>query len=141
MQIWRPSATEIFLPLTVDSTIITVDSTLYTADMTVYPTGYKHMFRATPRFISQTPELFLKNENTNIKEEVESGLFQYIGNELFIYFNYDFKEGQSFEITVMSEGVIMRREKGYATDFDDLENYKFNEPVESPSGRKITIMK
>ena len=141
--VWRPSAEEIYLPLTVDTTQITVDSTQITVDMTQYASGYHHLIRIIPQFRATEHIVYLKKDGKeeDLKILIDPHFFIYRGAELFIYFNFDFEEGESYEISIFSaEGKRMYRGKGYATDYTDLQEYSMIKK-DSTGGRTVKIMR
>lgn len=128
MQIFTIGGNSSLVPLTVDTTLVTVDTTQITVD-TTYTSAYGYVINLIPRFTSQNIRIWFYNELTSTTDELEVFQFQYEGERLIVRFNYDFKEGDSIEITIKdADGRLMRRDKGYATAQTDLENFKLIPP-------------
>jgi len=114
--------------LTVDSTLYTADTTLITADRTI-ENSYPYVMRVLPRKTTQEFTVTFLNELTQTTSVIDVLYFNYDGEHLQIYFNYNFKEGDSFEITITDNTItntkrnLMWKGKGYATMQDDLEDY------------------
>jgi hypothetical protein len=116
-------------PLTVDSTLYTVDNTHITIDATVIDI-YHYLLRVITRYEAGNIEIQFKNELTKETSIIEIISMKYDREHLEAYFDYDFQEGDSFEIKVIDldqtdpRKNIIWRGKGYATMQDDLENYR-----------------
>jgi hypothetical protein len=63
----------------------------------------------------------IRSTTSTIEIECEN-----VGGYLHANFEYNFKEGQSYEITIISDASILYRGKVYATDNENLQNYKLN---------------
>jgi hypothetical protein len=89
------------------------------------PSDSVHSMHLIPRFQSDIIDLIihdeLKDEQTTIQ-----GIETYCDNGyMFFEFQYTFREGGSYSMTVESDTLIWRG-KAYATNETDLENYKLN---------------
>ena len=90
------------------------------------PSDTIHALYIVSRSIPETATLVLYNEprdvTTSILIECDN-----IGGYLHANFTHFFKEGQSYELSVISsEMEILYRGKAYATNQEDLQNYKLN---------------
>lgn len=142
MEYFRINGTPYYPTLTVDSTLITVDSTDITVDQTITGDSYGYRFKCIPRFSGQNPQVIMKNELLDKTFELTNFYYQYNGERLIVYFDAEFKEGDSFEISVL-DGLnrLMWRGKGYASAQEDIENFDLGKSVTPTANDKITIMK
>lgn len=129
MQVFKINRQLFNVPLTVDSTLYTVDSTLITVDTTIEG-SYPYRIKTVPRFHTQDFTITLKNELKQTTETLTIDYWRYDGEYLCAYFDYPFIEGDAFEIKIVDNPTneIAKREKGYATAQEDLENFKMNLP-------------
>lgn len=120
-------------PLTVDSTLITVDSTLITVDATVQG-YYPYLIDTLTSFSSNDFTIQLKNELTQEISTLDVQYFYYKGDRLMAYFDFDFTEGDAFEVKVLdASGRLMRRDKAYASSQQDTENFQLIPRVDTPN--------
>ena len=125
------------VPLTVDSTLITVDTTLITADATIF-NSYPYKIKVTPAFSSSDFRIQFKNEVTDEISNLSVDYYYYIGDELIVYFDKEFKEGDSFEVKYFDNitNKLMYRDRALATEQNDIENYQL-----SPKNNNTNIIK
>lgn len=90
-----------------------------------------YKFKCIPRsYNGGELTFFLRDELRDLTFEIEIlGVF-YQNNVLILDFEEPIlKEGQSFEITINENNVLIYRGKAYATAQTDLENFELNKGV------------
>lgn len=88
-------------------------------------------FKCIPRFYNQGElTFFLRDELRDITFEINILTILYQNNVLILNFEEPIlKEGQSFEITINEDEVLIYRGKAFATSQTDLENFQLNKGV------------
>ena len=89
------------------------------------PSDTIHALYIVSRSIPETATLKLfyelRSEETTIQITCSN-----VGGYLHANFEHTFKEGQSYEIAIYDDASVLYRGKAYATDQEDLQNYKLN---------------
>lgn len=81
----------------------------------VNPTDTTHELKIIPRFGLPTEVMFdLYNEETQTEESI-TNTFGYLDGYLTVSFDYDFIDGQKFQIRLEDDGVVIYRGKLMAT--------------------------
>lgn len=81
----------------------------------VNPTDTTHNLIVIPRYGSPTAIVFnLYNEETQVSEVV-ANTFSYLDGYLTVSFDYDFIDGQKFQIKLVDTSVVVYRGKLMAT--------------------------
>lgn len=90
------------------------------------PSDTIHALYIVSRSIPETATLVLYNELRSIETLIPIECSN-VGGYLQANFEHEFKEGQSYELSVIdSENKTLYRGKAYATNQEDLQNYKLN---------------
>lgn len=90
------------------------------------PSDSIHALYIVSRSIPDTATLILYNELRDTETTIPI-ICSNVGGYLHANFEHNFKEGQSYELSVIdSEMKILYRGKAYATNQEDLQNYKLN---------------
>ena len=72
----------------------------------------------------------MRDELRDITYDIEYLTVSYSNNILTFQFDqFELKEGQSFEITINEDDVLIYRGKAFATAQTDLENFELNKGV------------
>lgn len=90
-----------------------------------------YQFKCIPRKFSGVEFTFLmRDELRDITYNIEYLSVSYQNNILAFQFDApELKEGQSFEITINQNDVLLYRGKAFATAQTDLENFELNKGV------------
>lgn len=90
-----------------------------------------YQFKCIPRSYNEGELTFLmRDELRDITYNIGIIVSTYQNNILSILFSDpDLKEGQSFEITINQNDVLLYRGKAFATAQTDLENFELNKGV------------
>lgn len=124
-------------PLTVDTTLITADNTNITVDATVVAgiPSYTHL-KIIPREYPSTVYIQLYQELTEKNYYYIDSTPEVLNGYMTIKFlDTDIREGDSFELSIRStddhtsDETLIYRCKAYATNEEDLENYKLIPPL------------
>jgi hypothetical protein len=90
-----------------------------------------YQFKCIPRPFNTLNFTFLmRDELRDITYDIEYLTVSYSNNILTFQFDqFELKEGQSFEITINEDDVLIYRGKAFATAQTDLENFELNKGV------------
>ena len=90
-----------------------------------------YQFKCIPRgYNSGIIKFFLRDELRDITHEINISSVYYQNSVLILLFNEPiFKEGQSFEVIINENDVLIYRGKAFATAQTDLENFELNNGV------------
>jgi len=90
-----------------------------------------YQFKCIPRSYNEGELTFLmRDELRDITYNIEYLDISYQNNILTFQFDTpELKEGQSFEITINEDDVLLYRGKAFATAQTDLENFELNKGV------------
>lgn len=137
---YTPAGGGTLVPLTADNILVSVDAIDLTADLEFYFVGtYDYLIDTIVREDVNDFTIQFKNELTLETFFLDVLFFVYQEERLKLYFNYTFKEGDSFEVRIFdNDNKIIRREKAYASSQASTENYKIIE--NSQSNDEIIIM-
>jgi len=116
--------------LTVDTTNISVDNDIITVDTTL-AAHQNYILRLPYRFFTYDVNLILWDEVKELETIIPLTVTKENG-AMVLSFWFDFQDGQSFEVKVLSrgdgdaDGKLIWRGKIYSTTQDDLENFKLH---------------
>lgn len=118
---------------TADSIEITADSIDITADAisyTISTTASYYSLVVPYRVFYSDVYVYLKDELTLATYSIDTTATEYTNGTLGLSFSYDFQEGDSFEAAVRDRdnNILLWRGKIYATEQEDLQNFKLNNP-------------
>lgn len=90
-----------------------------------------YQFKCIPRNYNEGEITFLmRDELRDITYNIVPLTINYVNNILIFQFEEpELKEGQSFEITINEDDVLIYRGKAFATAQTDLENFELNKGV------------
>jgi hypothetical protein len=90
-----------------------------------------YQFKCIPRNYNEGEITFLmRDELRDITYNIVPLTINYVNNILIFQFGEpELKEGQSFEITINEDDVLIYRGKAFATAQTDLENFELNKGV------------
>lgn len=99
--------------------------------MWIFNLNKPYQFKCIPRSYNEGELTFLmRDELRDITYNIGIIVSTYQNNILSILFSDpDLKEGQSFEITINEDDVLLYRGKAFATAQTDLENFELNKGV------------
>lgn len=92
------------------------------------PTQQTHNITIIPRRYSTSITIFLRNENTDVTEEITTTAIKN-NTYLQISLTKELFESDSFEIQVNDVQGMIYRGKIFVTSQTDLENYKINTDI------------
>lgn len=88
------------------------------------PANENHILKVIPLINSEQCTINLRHELTDVITSIDIPKI-YCENGYYIMpFAFTFKEGGSYHVEVISDLGTIFRGKAYATDFNDIENYK-----------------
>ena len=79
-----------------------------------------------PRYNVPYITVILLNEETQVLNQYEIEDLVYLNGYLTIPFDFECLEGQSFNLEIKDGDNVLFRGKAFATDEEDLENYKLS---------------
>jgi len=79
-----------------------------------------------PRYNATDLTVNLLNEETQVNNEFTEVATTYSNGYLTFSFNLTCKEAESFNLEVKDGNIVLYRDKVFATDTVDLENYKLS---------------
>lgn len=91
------------------------------------PSDTHHTLYIIPRSYVSDATMVLRDELKEIETVIDLDC-ETVGNYLSAPFEFQFREGASYELVIYgSESRILYNTKVYATDFEDLQNYKLTQ--------------
>jgi len=88
------------------------------------PSDTSHILKVVPRLYVENITLTIRHELTDTTTTIDDLISFNDNGYLNITFDYEFKEGGSYEINCFTNTDLVWRGKAYATNDTDLENYK-----------------
>ncbi len=88
------------------------------------PSNENHILKVIPRYEVEICTIHIRHELTDILTTLENKRVFCENGYIIVPFEYQFKEGGSYHIEILSDILTIWRGKAYATNENDLENYK-----------------
>jgi len=88
------------------------------------PSNENHILKVIPRYNVENCTILIRHELTDVLTTLENQRVYCDNGYATIPFEYQFKEGGSYHIEIITNSLTIWRGKAYATDQTDLENYK-----------------
>lgn len=92
----------------------------------IRPSATTQTITIIPRYNVTSLTLNLLNEETQVTSSYEIEDLAYSNGYLTIRFDFQCLEGQSFNLEIKDKDNFLYRDKVFATDTVDLENYKLS---------------
>lgn len=93
--------------------------------MQVFKTSNEsHILKVIPRYNVENCTINIRHELTDALTKIENQRVYCENGYIIVPFAYQFKEGGSYHIEILSDILTIWRGKAYATNETDLENYK-----------------
>lgn len=83
-----------------------------------------HILKVIPRHNVEECSILIRHELTDVLTTIENKRVYCENGYIIAPFDFQFKEGGSYHIELLTDSLTIWRGKAYATDENDIENYK-----------------